>query len=88
MEWDELFTIASKIQGILDKLIRSPDGLSELTALQQTLNELWESYQKVGQEARELTIEEDDRLVLDSTITKAMKAYNIASQGIANRLEK
>lgn len=87
-KWDELSSIFSKIQGILDKLIRSPDSIVELSTLQQQLKELWSTYQNVGKEARELTTDEEDLKTLEGAITKAMRAYNIASQGIENKLEK
>lgn len=88
-KWEELSSCFSNIREIMNKLIRTPDDKAQLKTLQQQLEELWATYQRIGIEARELAKEDkDDSEAVEKAVTRALKAYNITSQGITNKLEK
>lgn len=85
---ERIETLHSKIQSIVNQLIKTPDNREQLEKLQLELRADWDEYQRLTKEIRPTITDTAELEYLDESVTRALKTFNIADQGITNKLEK
>lgn len=85
---DILEGLHSKLQSIVSKLIKTADDKEQLKQLRQQLDSDWAEYQRVVKELRPTLSSKEDIEELDEAVAQAVKASNLADQGITAKLEK
>lgn len=73
---------------IVNELVSTPDDKTGLQAKQKLLRSTWEKYRVAVAELREELFDSEDLSALDDQATRAIKSFNVADQGITNKLAK
>lgn len=77
-----------EIQRIVNELVSTPDDKAGLQEKQKLLRSIWEKYRVAVAELRTELSDSDDIAALDEQTTRALKSFNVADQGITNKLAK
>lgn len=85
---EQLDILFGKIQKIVGILVKTPDDGATLSEILAELEKHWEDFQQVGKDIRPTLTTSEEIEDLNNAITRTLKAYNVAEQGIKNRLEK